>query len=127
MSLAHGWPNHKLRTGALPDLYHFYRLLLYRIKRMRLELDLMEVDIHQIDAADIAVPGCPVIQLHGLEVSRSSKLCGTRHTLRYISLQMLTADRNIEIVQDMEGLHDSIESVVPYRSRSLEERCTYES
>ena len=52
--------------GFHPD--HGHRLLLNVIERVGLELDLLEVYVHEVNAADVAVPGCPVVQFHGLQV-----------------------------------------------------------
>ena len=87
----------------------------------------MEVDIHKVYASDIAVPCGSVIQLHCLQVCCGSELGRTRHSLRDLGLDMLTSDRDVEVVQDMEGLHYSIESRGPFRGCSLEECGTDES
>lgn len=104
-----------LRTEALLQLHHLYRLLLNLIKRMRLIFDLMEINAHQVYASDVAVPRSPVIELHCSLVCDSRKLGGTRKILRNIRLQMLAAYRNIEVVQDMECLYYSLETGRPYR------------
>ena len=73
--------------------YHRYRLLLNVVERVALELDLLEVDVHEVNAADVAVPCCSVIELHSLEVGCSSELCRAWETLRDVLLQVLAADR----------------------------------
>ena len=127
MSRAYDRPCHRLWTEMLLDLYYFNRLFLNIIQRMGLVLYLMEIDIHQVDAADIAVPCCPVVEFHRLQVCRSGELCSTWHSCRNLRSYMLASDRNVEVVQDMEGLDYCVKSVIPYRSCSLEECSSYES
>ena len=127
MSRAYGRPCHRLWTEMLLDLYYFNRLFLNIIQRVGLVLHLMEVDIHQVDAAYIAVPCSPVVEFHRLEVCRSGELCCTWHSCRDFRSNMLASDRNVEVVQDMEGLYNSVKSIIPYWSCGLEECSTYES
>ena len=87
----------------------------------------MEIDIVKINASDVAVPCCPVIELHGLLIGDSSKLSRTWKSLRDVCSQMLATDRNIKVVQDMEGLHDSFKAGVPNWRSCLEKRCSLES
>ena len=94
-------------------LYHLHWLHLVLVQRMRLIPDLMEVDRHEVDAADVAVPCCPVIKLHVLQVGSCSKLSCTRQSLRNIVNCMLTADRNIEVIQNVKCLHNGFKSGVP--------------
>ena len=50
-----------MRTEKLLHPDHGHRLLLDVVEWVGLELDSLEVDVHEIDAADVAVPGCPVV------------------------------------------------------------------
>ena len=78
-----------LRTGVLLQSDHLDRLLLDIIKRVRLIFDLMEINGKYIDATDVAVPCCPVIEFHRSLICHSSELRRTRQILGYIGLCML--------------------------------------
>ena len=108
-----------------PD--HCHRLLLDIVERVGLELDLLEVDVHEVDATDVAVPCCPIVQLHGFQVCSCSELCRAWESLRDVLLEVLATDRDVEVVQDVEGLDHCVEAVVPCRSCGLEEGCADES
>ena len=105
----------------LLHMNHLHRLHLLRVERMRLVLHFREIDIHKIYAAYVAVPCCPVVELHGREICGSSELGRTREILRNLIHRVLAADRDIEIVQDMEGLDYSLEACGPHWGCGLEE------
>ena len=108
-----------------PD--HGHRLLLDVVERVGLELDFLEVDVHEVDATDVAVPCCPVVQPHGFQVCSRSELSRAWQAFRDICLHVLAADRDVEVVQDVEGLDDCVEAVVPCWGCGLEEGSTDKS
>ena len=106
---------------------HFYRLHLAVVKRSGAVLDLAEVNGFQVDAANVLVPGGAVVQLERREVGRRSELSRTRKIGRSHTLAMLRTDRNVEVIQDVEGLGYGLEGAVPLRSTGAEKSCTHET
>ena len=89
--------------GSLSDLDHLNRLLLYIIKRMRLIFHLSKIDCLEINAAEIAVIGSPIVESHLLLVCGCSELRCALHSLRGFSFLELASDRDIKVVQDVES------------------------
>ena len=108
-------------------LQELYRLDLYVIQWLRTELDLLEVDVLEVNAADTTVPGSSVVDLKSVLIGSCSHLSGTWKSFRHICSSVLTADRDVEIVQDMKGLYDSIEPSRPCWSSSLKEGSTHKT
>ena len=95
------------------NLYDFDRLHLGLVEWVRLELHFVEVDGHEVNASDIAVPCCTIVEFKCILICRRCELCGTRQTLWNISHCVLASDRNVKVVQDVECLSDGLESAVP--------------
>ena len=91
------------------------------VERVRLVFDAMKVNVHQVDASDVAVPCCAVVEFHGSLVCDSCELGRAWKALRDVCHSVLAADRDIEVIQDMECLHYSLEAIVPCWGRCLEE------
>ena len=126
MSLSIRMAGPSLRTEDLLDLYHFNRLHLRVVKRMRLELHAVEIDLHQIYAADCAVPCCPVVESYCILICDSSELSGTWKILRNILCSILNSYWKVEIVEKVESLHNCVESCRLDRGCCLEECRTHE-
>ena len=86
-------------------LQEFDRLDVYLVKRLGNEFHLLEIDSLEIDASDAAVPCSPVVESEGMLVCRSSYLGSAWKTFGNVCPYMLRADRNIKVIQDMEGLN----------------------
>ena len=61
----------------------------------------MEINRHQIDTPYVAVPCCPIVELHVGLIRCNSNLSCARKSGRYLSLLTFHSHRNIEIVQNM--------------------------
>ena len=109
------------------NFHHLYRLHLVLVKRMRLILYSVEVNAHQVDASDVAVPCCAVVELHGSLVGSSSELCRAWEILWNFSHRMLASDRNVKVVQYVECLHNCLEACAPGWRGCLEECCTHKT
>ena len=94
----------------LLHLQVLYRLDLDIVQWLRAELDPLEVNVLEVNATDIAVPGCPVVELKSMLVCSCSHLSGTWESFRHVCGSVLASDRDVEVVQDMEGLYDCIKS-----------------
>ena len=110
-----------------PELMYPYilnRLYIALVQWVRLIFNFMEINIDQVNTSDITVPCSTIIQLHRLEVCCCSELRSAWQALRYLSAHMLASDRDIEVVQNVEGLSHCFKTSIQYRSSCLEERCS---
>ena len=85
---------------------------------MYLILDLSKVNLCKVDAANIVVVGCFVVDLAVSEVYRRGPL---RCTWEALLIGVLRGNRNIKVVQYMKSLYYSVESCCPDRRSGLKE------
>ena len=94
-------------------LIHFYELnRLYRniVKRLRSIFHFLEIDVFEVDASDIAVPCCSVIESKSILIGCCCHLCCAWQSFRNVGFCMLTTDWNIKIIQDVKGLDNCIKA-----------------
>lgn len=104
------------------DLYHLYRLRFSLVHRMPLILDLRKVDVIQVDTANGVVVRSLVVYFAIGEVNRRSPLCGA-WDVRTLAFLVLNADRYVKVVENVETLCHSTESVRALWRSIAEEGC----